>query len=205
MNDEQNQNVAVAEECDWLDVSYSERNYVDEETQPQKQTKSKFKLPKMFKIAAIAILCVAAFAALLFIDGNFGTEVFKTAKTVYSSSAVDFAPKQNVSQRKVEIPCNVQLKTVEGGVATFGGGKVALCFADGIVTDVTENEVVVKLDEQTAVKYQKLTKVFVKVGDEVKANALLGKYDADFTVSVLNGGSVVTEVVGSSVELTWNV
>ena len=196
MNDEQNQNVAVAEECDWLDVSYSERNYVDEETQPQKQTKNNFKLPKV---------CVAAFAALLFIDGDFGTEVFKTAKTVYSSSAVDFAPKQNVSQRKVEIPCNVQLKTVEGGVATFGGGKVALCFADGIVTDVTENEVVVKLDEQTSVKYQKLTKVFVNVGDEVKANALLGKYDADFTVSVLNDGSVVTEVVGSSVELTWNV
>lgn len=200
-----NGNAAFAEECDWLDVSYSERNYVETETQVEQKPKARFKMPKILKIAAIALVCVGALVGLLFIDADFGAEVFKTAKTVYSSSAVELPQKQGVVERKVEIPCNVELIDVKDGVATFGGGKAALCFAQGTVTDKTESSVTVKIDDETSVVYDKLTTIFVNVGDTVSAKALLGKYQTDFSVSVIRNGAVVTEVVGSSAALTWNV
>ena len=82
--------VCDAEENDWLDVSYSERKYVEQPA--AKQRKFKFGLPKIkinkkfAVIAGVAVLCVALMACLLFIDGNFSKDVFNAVKTAYSSA-----------------------------------------------------------------------------------------------------------------------
>ena len=78
--------VCDAEETDWLDVSYSERNYVDDQLKQKNKPHIKFKLSKPLKIAAIALLCAALLAALLFVDGQFAKDVFETAKAAFSST-----------------------------------------------------------------------------------------------------------------------
>ena len=85
--------VCDAEESDWLDVSYSERKYVEEPERkkfgikiPKFNFKFKFKLTRPVKIVAIAVLCVAVLAAMLFIDGEFASDVFQTAKAAVATS-----------------------------------------------------------------------------------------------------------------------
>lgn len=195
--------VRDAEESDWLDVSYSERKYVEEK--PAKK-KLKINLSKNVKIAIVAVLCVAVLAALLFIDGNFSKQVFETAKDAYASVLPAFAGKTDkTDSKKIEIPCNLTLVNVDKGVATFEGGRAALSFTSGKVTEVAENKVVIAIDEDTAISYENLKTVFVAVGDEVQANSLLGKYDGTFTATIVNNGEAVTDVLGSSDALTWNV
>lgn len=198
--------VCEAEENDWLDVSYAERNYVAE----QKPSKRRFKFPqikfnkKAFAVAAAIVLCLAVLATLLFVDGNFSKDVFGAVKTVFSSSV--FGGKTDeVESSKIEIPCNATLVSVEKGVATFNGGKAALSFTAGKISAATENSVTVAIDEKTAVTYGGLTSVMVKAGDEVAANSLLGKYDGEFTAVISSNGEAVTEVVASGTNLTWNV
>lgn len=202
--------VCDAEESDWLDVSYSERKYVsDQQQQPTKKRKLpnfkfKFKLSKSMRIVAVVVLCAALLAALLFIDGNFAKDVFQTAKAAFSASVFDSARTEDVVA-SVSIPANINLVDIVDGVATFDGGKAALSFTNGTVTEVTETSVTVAMDETTSIKYEGLTNVFVSVGDVVSTNALLAKYDGCFTATVTVGGDMVTDVVGSDTQLTWNV
>ena len=199
--------VCDAEENDWLDVSYSERNYVAEPA----RKKSRFKLPKIniklsksVKIVIVAALCVALLAALLFIDSNFATDVFQTAKAAVSSSVFDKG-EQDVAAQTVAIPANVNLVDVIDGVATFDGGRATLSFTSGAVTDVTESSVVVAIDDTTCITYGNLSSVYVSVGDTVTVNSLIGKYDGTFTATLSVEGVAVKDVIGSESQLTWNV
>lgn len=204
--------VCDAEEADWLDVSYSERKYVEEQA-PQKKSKIKFHFPKVknikiskpLRIVAIAVLCVAILAAMLFIDGNFGKDVFQTAKAAYSSvlSIFDNQP-QDVSA-SITIPSNHNLVDVNGGVATFDGGRATLSFTAGTVIDVTDTSVTIAMDDTTAITYDGLTSVMVAVGDTVEVGNLLGKYDGTFTATISQSGQVITDVIGSETQLTWMV
>lgn len=194
--------VCDAEESDWLDVSYSERRYVEEQA-PQKTKRAKIKISKPFKIAAIAVLCVALLAAMLLIDGNFGKQVFETARAAFSASI--FTKHDQDVAATIAIPANINLVDVADGVATFDGGRAALSFTDGTVTNVTDTSVTVAIDESTSIVYDNLTQVYVTVGDSVFANALLGKYDGTFTATISVSGETVKDVVGSETQLTWNV
>ncbi len=195
--------VCDAEESDWLDVSYSERKYVEKPAK-KKKINFKFKLNKKIKIFAIAAVCVAALACMMFIDGNFSKEVFNTVKTAYSS--VFIGNKPTPISAKIELPSNVDLVEVNEGVATFSGGRATLSFTDGKVTAATENSVTVAIDENTSITYSNLTDVYVAVDDVVTTNSLLGKYEKNFTATILNGnGEAVKDVVGSDKQLTWNV
>ena len=198
--------VCDAEESDWLDVSYSERKYVAEPQQKKRKKirKINFKLTKPFKIVAIAVLCVAVLAAMLFIDSEFAADVFQTAKAAVSSS-IFHRPEQDVTAQTLAIPANVNLVGVEDGVATFDGGRATLSFTAGKVTEVTETSVVVAIDETTSITYDNLTTVYVAVGDTVAVNSLIGKYDGTFTATLTVSGETVKDVVGSETQLTWNV
>jgi len=196
--------VCDAEESDWLDVSYAERKYVNKERKRSKN-RAALKINKKLAITAAAIiLCLAVLAVMLFVDGGFSKDVFGAAKTVFSSTV--FGGKTDkLENNKIEIPCNISLVTVEDGVATFEGGRATLSFTSGKVTEATETGVKVAIDEKTAIAYEGLTKVMVAVGDDVAVNSLLGKYDGQFTATIVSNGETVKEVVGSSTELTWNV
>ncbi len=81
-----------------------------------------------------------------------------------------------------------------------------MSFTDGKVTAATENSVTVAIDENTSITYSNLTDVYVAVDDVVTTNSLLGKYEKNFTATILNGnGEAVKDVVGSDKQLTWNV
>ncbi|MCH5160309.1 MAG: hypothetical protein J1F66_05665 [Clostridiales bacterium] len=205
--------VCDAEEADWLDVSYSERKYVADQTPAKKKAKIRFKnangvkkIGKPLRIVAIALLCVAVLAAMLFVDGNFGKDVFQTAKAAYSSvlSIFDKAEPQDVSAT-IAIPSNHNLVDINDGVATFEGGRATLSFTAGKVIDATESSVTVAIDDETAITYENLTTVFVNIGDTVSAGSLLGKYDGTFTATITQSGETVKDVIGSETQLTWNV
>ena len=199
--------VCDAEESDWLDVSYSERKYVEEPKRTKfgkKFTKFNFKLTRPIKIVAIALLCVAVLAALLFIDGEFAADVFQTAKAAVSSSVFHKA-ETDVVKQTITIPANANLVDVTDGVATFDGGRATISFTQGTVTDVTETSVTVAIDETTSITYDNLTEVFVAVGDTVAINSLIGRYNGTFTATLCVGGEAVKDVVGSETQLTWNV
>ena len=205
--------VCDAEESDWLDVSYSERKYVEEPKRKKLNIKFpkfnfnfkfKFKLSKPMKIVAIAVLCVAVLAAMLFIDGEFATDVFQAAKAAISTSVFSTG-EQNVNAKTVTIPANVSLVDVVDGVATFGGGRATLSFTAGTVSEVTDTSVTIAIDESTSIKYDNLTDVYVQVGDTVAVNTLIGKYEGTFTASLSVSGETVKDVIGSESQLTWNV
>ncbi|MGN1066289.1 MAG: hypothetical protein ACI4QH_00610 [Candidatus Fimimonas sp.] len=192
--------VCDAEESDWLDVSYSER-YVEPQAVKQEKTK-RTKFSRVWKVAVVAVLCVAILSAMLFLDGDFKTSVFNAVKTAVSS-VFDSDP-QN-TENKINIPCNLNLVDVNDGVMTFNGGRAATSLTAGTVKEATEDSVTVALDENTCIVYSQLTSVFVKAGDEVLQSGLLGKYDAQYTATILQNGEVVKQVVGSETQLSWNV
>lgn len=195
--------VCDAEENDWLDVSYSERNYVEQPQTERKRSPKRLKMSKPFKIAAIALLCAALLAALLFVDGQFAKDVFQTAKAAISSTVFDGA-EQPVATAAITIPSNLDLVNVAEGVATFNGGRAVLSLTAGTVKSVGEGTLTVAMDDATDVVYTNLTDVYVAEGDAVSANCLLAKYDGSFCVTVTVGGATV-DVVGSETQLTWNV
>ncbi len=192
--------VCDAEESDWLDISYSER-YV----QPQPKKGKALKMPKFnkaWKIAVVAVMCVAVLTAMLFIDGDFKQDVFDAVKTAVASV---FGDNKQEAENKINIPCNLNLVDVNNGVMTFNGGRVATSLTDGKVTNVSETSITVAMDEKTSIVYSDLTSVMVKIGDEVAANCLLGKYDSQYTATITQDGEVVKQVVGSETQLTWNI
>ena len=199
--------VCDAEESDWLDVSYSERKYVAEPERPKRKIKIpkiNLKLSRPIKIVIVAVLCVAVLAVMLFVDGEFASDVFQTAKAAISTS-VFHRGEQDVVAQSVSIPANVNLVDVVEGVATFDGGRATLSFTAGTVTDVTDTSVVVAIDDTTCIVYDNLTFVYVAVGDTVSVNTLLGKYDGTFTATLTVSGETVKDVIGSETQLTWNV
>lgn len=205
--------VCDAEESDWLDVSYSERMYVEEPERkrfnfkfPKFNFKFNFKLnlSRPAKIVAIVALCVVVLAAMLFIDGDFAADVFQNARAAIATSVFERQEVEVVAQ-SIVIPANVDLVDVADGIATFSGGRVTVSFTEGAVTDVTETSVTVAIDESTSITYDGLTSVYVAVGDTVTVNSLIGKYDGTFTATLSVGGEAVKDVVGSETQLEWYV
>lgn len=197
--------VCDAEENDWLSVSYHEQKYVDRAR--KKSQKPRKKVSKKITAAiAVALLCVALLAAMLFVDGGFSEDVFGAVKTAYTSLIFNKPEPQQPLTAKITLPCNVNLVDVsEEGVATFDGGRAVMSFTAGKVTATTEDSVTVAIDENTSIMYQGLAEVYVESDAIVTANALLGKYDGNFTAVISVAGETVKQVVGSQSQLEWNV
>ncbi len=189
--------VCDAEETDWLDLSYTQRKYVNNK-------KKGGKMPKVFKILIVAVVCIALLGTVLLIDNDFSTEVFATVKKAYSSVLALFQ-EPTPTNNTITLPVNVTLVDSADGISTFSGGKATLSFTDGTVTAVDESSVTVAIDQDTTITYQNLTTVFVAVGDNVSTNSLLGKYQGTFSTVIAEGGAVVKQVVASETQLTWQV
>ncbi len=198
-----NSAVCDAEESDWLDISYTERKYVDKPKTQRHFHLPKIKIKKVWTYAAIALVCVALLATLLFVDGNFTGEVFNAVKT--ASTSVFTLPQNDVAENKINIPCNLTLQEVNDGVMTFGGGRAALSLTAGKVTEVGEDSVTIAVDEDTQIVYSNLKSTYVAVGDEIAENTLLGKYEDSFSASIYEKGEIVKQVVGSESQLKWSV
>ena len=99
--------VCDAEESDWLDVSYTERKYLNKNKKQKKERK--LKLGKTWKIAIVAVLCLAVLATMLFLDGDLKNEVFNAVKTATASI---FNRTEKDTENKINIPCNVSLVDV---------------------------------------------------------------------------------------------
>ncbi len=187
--------VCDAEEADWLDLSYTERKYVN-------NGKQRKKMPAIFKVLMVVALCVAIFGGALLIDNDFSADVFTAAKKAYSSVLAIFnvdTPTNNV----ITLPVNVTLMDSADGVSTFGGGKATLSFTSGTVTAVDESSVTIAIDDDTSITYSNLTTVFVSLGETVQQNTLIGKYDGTFSTVIAESGTVVTQVVASDTQLSW--
>ena len=202
-----NSSVCDAEESDWLDISYTERKYIDKPKAPRFhfpkiKFKFNFKFKKVWKYAAIALVCVAVLATLLFVDGNFTSDVFSAVRTASTSV---FTRPQHITENKVNIPCNITLIEINDGVMTFGGGSVAVSLTSGKVTEVGDNSVTVAIDDDTQIVYYQLNSILVSVGDEIAENSVLGKYSESFTVAIFESGEIVKGVIGSESELKWSV
>lgn len=200
--------ICDAEENDWLSVSYHEQKYADGNKTDKARKLPRIKSVKLNKkfvtVLAVAVLCVVALACMLFIDGNFSADVFGAVKTAYSSSVFNGNNLKPVTAN-IELPCNVTLKGVsEEGVATFNGGRAVMSFTAGKVAEVAENGLTIAIDDNTCIIYQGLSEVYAKVNDEVQANALLGKYDGEFTATITVAGET-KQVVASETQITWNV
>lgn len=200
--------ICDAEENDWLSVSYHERKYGENKKRIRSRKPIQFKFKfnkKLTAVVAVAVLCVALLAAMLFIDGGFTKDVFGAVKTAYSSVIFGSNEPQPVVA-KIALPSNVNLVDVsEDGVATFDGGRAVMSFTAGKVVEATENSVTVAMDDNTNIVYQGLSDVYVEVDAIVSANSLLGKYDGNFTATISVAGETVKQVVGSQSQLTWNV
>ncbi len=187
--------VCDAEETDWLDLTYTERKYVN-------NTKPRKKMRTIFKVLIVLAVCVAVFGAALLIDNDFSTEVFTAAKNAYTSVIAIFQ-EPTPTNNTITLPVNVTLVDSVDGVSTFGGGKATLSFTNGTVTAVDETSVTVAIDDDTTITYTNLTAVFVAVGDTVEQNTLIGKYQGTFSTVIAEDGAVVKQVIASETQLSW--
>ncbi len=204
--------ICDAEENDWLDISYTERKYLNEET-PVKRAKKRrapafFKnktVSKVVKYVAAGLVSAAAVVGLLFVDSNFEGNVFETARATYSSNLAIFGGTAASGVNKITLPYTITLENVEGGVVVFSGGRAVVSFTDGVVKEVTENSVTVEVDDKTSIVYSDLTATYVAAGDEISANTLIAKYDGSAKATIVYDGEIVEDVIGSEYELQWSV
>ena len=190
--------VLDAEEADWLDVSYSQRYIEDESAQKIKSKGIKWsKKRTKLAILAVAMCCVLAFGVVLFVNDNLRTTIVTAAKGAYTA----IFGEQDVSNT-LEIPCNASVIDCNQGTLTLSGGRAALSFAAGEVQEVTENSVVVKVDDTTTISYTNLTQVFVEQGQQLQANQLVGKYEGTFCATVAVDGQIAN-VVATQNNISW--
>ncbi|MBQ2711595.1 MAG: hypothetical protein IJF66_06600 [Clostridia bacterium] len=190
--------VLDAEEADWLDVSYSQRYIEDESAQKIKRKGIKWsKKRTKLAILAVAMCCVLAFGVVLFVNDNLRTTIVTAAKGAYTA----IFGEQDVSNT-LEIPCNASVIDCNQGTLTLSGGRAALSFAAGEVQEVTENSVVVKVDDTTTISYTNLTQVFVEQGQQLQANQLVGKYEGTFCATVAVDGQIAN-VVATQNNISW--
>ena len=188
--------VCDAEETDWLDLTYTERKYVQTDKKTRKLGK------KLIVALAIVALLLVGFGTAMLIDNDFSAQVFTAVQKAYTSVLAIFdgaTPTNNT----ITLPVNITLVDSVDGVSTFGGGKATLSFTSGTVTEVTENSVTVALDDDTTITYSNLVAVCVAVGDSVEQNTLIGKYDGTFSTVIAESGEVVKQVVASPTQLSW--
>ena len=204
----------IATEDEWLDISYTQMNYIQDEqdsltfirTTAKKRRKEQFN--KVKKIALRAFICLFVLGTLLamrFVEDGFIGEVLVMAKSAYSQNIVDVIADGKNRESIIDLPINVMVDGVENGTVRVIGGKVLLNFKKGIVEDVTEDTVTVSVDENLKIIYSGLSKVLVNVGDEVLNQAVLGKYVTSVNVNLLYAGEVVKDIATVNYSLVWKI
>ena len=100
------------------------------------------------------------------------------------------------------MPANATI-TAEGGNVTLSGGSLAVNFLNGKVAEVTESSVTVSCGDGFDVTYSNLNEVLVAKNDLVSQYQVLGKYDQNAMVSLLQDGQKITGVTADGYTLSW--
>lgn len=206
MKDYQDINIVSSdgEENDWLEVSYTQRKYVEEPAEklaPRRRAGVK----SILKYTAMALVTVLALAGLLVVDSNFEGNVFETARATFASGLSSVLEASDRPDGTIEIPYTMTVDNVENGVVYLSGGRAVVSFTDGTVTEVGETSVTVSVDDETTIVYNNLTDVFVEAGQQLSKNDLVAKYTDSATISIMHNGEIVTDVVGSDNSVQWSV
>lgn len=210
MNKDINNSVeSQAEQCEWLDVSYTARQYSQDEqanTATAKPRRSKGKKGK-WKVVALSVLTVFVLVSAVFISTNGGwdsvTDIYLSS--VFSSSSDTTSTDGIGGYQSIDLPYNVDIVSVDSGVVTFDGGSIVVSFTAGTVTTVGDGTVSVALDDSTTIVYGNISECYVVVGSELEYCDVIGKYDDTATVSIINDDITVTNLVGSDYILQWSV
>ena len=204
----------IATEDDWLEVSYSQRHYIQEEQDAMSFVRkkntgegafSRFNAKKWILRGVVFALVVGLMLAMRFVEEGFVGEVFAFAKSSYTQNIVEVISTYSQEGDSISLPINVTVDNVNEGTVTVSGGKILLNFKKGTVSDVTENAVTVAVDENLQIVYSGLTKVLVSVGDVLDEQAVLGKYSQSAEVNLLYGGEVVKDITTVNYSLVWKV
>lgn len=194
-----------AVESDWLDITYTQRKYIQEEVEAVEYSKPK-KQRKSHKGLLTVVACLAAVAlivcGMIFVNGN--SNIFETARLAYTSGI--FKGIESVTEKtKVELPVNAEILSIKSdGTVEIGGGKLCMNLVGGTVVSVTDNVVTVEIEDGVKLVYSNLNKILVASGDKVDKNAVLGKYDESMKVNVVVDDSVVTAVSGGAKAFEWS-
>ena len=186
------------DEDDWLDVSYSQRHYIQEENsafdsvRPAKRRKER---KPFYKIAAYVMACVLVVGiifAMKYANKGFAGEVFSVAKAAGNSGILQVFKKSDKGE-VINLPINVTVDKVENGTVTISGGKVLLSFCNGEVSDDLQ------------IVDGGLTKILVKKGDKIATQTVIGKYVTTAAVNLLYKGEVVKDITTVNYTLVWKV
>ncbi|MEG1527581.1 MAG: hypothetical protein RR248_02545 [Clostridia bacterium] len=195
-------------ESDWLDITYTQRNYLKEEEKLSSYSpppkRKKIKVGNIVKYAVAVVFLLVALAGMLFVKTENG--VFQTARLTYTSSLLQDLDFLSIDKPDniVKLPATASIdKVLPDGTVILKGGKVATCLAKGKVIEVKPNSVTIKVDEKTLMVYSNLSKVVVKQGQELEQFDCIGKYEQTTGVSVIYNGEAVTEVVGDTYSFSW--
>ena len=230
MNNDNVTNGFESYENDWLEVKYVSPQHMQEE-QAKKQNvfakakdklKSKFTknkqdeqevvpcrpkakrtfakgFKKVLKPVGVCALIALLVAGMIFVDNGFVGDVFGYAKDTFTSNADTSGEK---TKQTMSLPANATVAVQDGNV-TLTGGTIAVNFLSGRVTDVTDTSVTVSCDDGFGVIYSNLSQVLVAKDDVVSQYHVLGKYDDNAVVSLLQDGQKITGVSADGYTLSW--
>ncbi len=198
-----------AEQCEWLDVSYTARQYSQDEQASSASVKprtSKGKRGK-WKVVALSVLTVFVLVSAFFISTNGGwdsvTDIYLSS--VFGSSSDGTSTDSTGGYQSIDLPYNVEIISVDSGIVTFDGGSIVVSFTAGTVTSVGEGTVSVAVDDSTTIVYGNISECYVVVGSELEYCDVIGKYDETATVSIISDDTTITNLVGSDYILQWSV
>ncbi len=200
---------AIANESDWLEVSYTKRNYIEEEKASESAQnrvyKSKPRIPKFVKYIAVALAVITIIVGMIIVDANVDGNIFSTAKSVFTSTLFN-GQTPSVASSKVTLPSTAVISNVSSdGTVSLSGGKVATALTTGKVINTTATTVTVQVSDKVKMIYSALTSVLVKEGDELTQYQAIGKYNETTKVNVLYCDELVTKIVGSDYSFEWSV
>lgn len=203
--EQQNQSIVLnATDLEWLDVTYTAKKYLQQESAPVKR--KKFSAPNWLKrsigFGAIAAGCLAVLLTFTFVKGNFDGNFLQIAKATVTTSLFGGNATQTTT---LIVPCNMQVDSVTDGVIVLSGGKALTSLTSGTVVQNDENGLAVQVDDHLVVVYNGVTESFVSVGDVVSNNQLLGRYNGTVSASVTFDGQLVVDVVASPSAIKWSV
>ncbi len=193
-----------AEQCEWLDVSYTARKYSQSDNVSDNPRKPIFR-KNHWKILALSVLTVFVFVSAFFVstNGNWDNVTDIYLSSVFGS---DNATGTNSGKyQTINLPYNVEIASVDDGVVTFGGGSIVVSFTDGVVSAVSDGTVSVDIDSQTTIVYGNIAECYVVVGAQLDYCDVIGKYTESASVSIVNNDIAITDVVGSDYILQWSV
>lgn len=227
--------VSIAVENDWLELSYTGRNYVHEENdskpvevEEQKETE-KIDEPIAEKMSVDDKEAKGGFVkGVEGLGVRLGKKGIATAALAvivilaaicaFTVGGVDAVEWWSTVKReamgvfgieardnKVVVSAISTVDSVANGDIVIKGGSLALTFAEGTVKNVTDSSVTVEYSSDTEITYNMLKDIKVVSGQILSCYDILGYYDEAYTVNIYCNGKKVENVAVMGNSIVWEV